>query len=141
MRRNAPSIPRRVFVAKPRVAVANPGYWKASQNSTPKGLVHCRHNPFGNEKGVRPLFAAFHVSAGHWRAQVAVTHPHSLCRFRHTLTRSTSGEVAGPSNRPEGIETPTGHFLVRPVSYRPIDCGGAGNTGGSLKAAARGSIP
>ena len=52
----------------------------------------------------------YHVSAGHWRAQVAVTHPQSLCRFNSCPThwaRSTSGEVAGLSSRPDGIETHT----------------------------------
>jgi len=36
-----------------------------------------------------------------------------LCRFNscptHSTTRSASGEAAGLSSRPEGIETPTGY--------------------------------
>src|SRR6516165_560650 len=34
------------------------------------------------------------VSAGHRRAQVAVTHPHSLCRFNSCPTHCTNGLVA-----------------------------------------------
>ena|SRR6516225_1463067 len=32
------------------------------------------------------LLHRFDVSAGHWRAQVAVTHPHLLCRFNSCPT-------------------------------------------------------
>ena len=34
------------------------------------------------------------VSAGHWRAQVAVTHPRRLCRFNSCPTHCTNGLVA-----------------------------------------------
>src|SRR5262245_7494960 len=39
------------------------------------------------------------VSAGHWRAQVAVTHPHSLCRFNSCPTHCFDGLVAQPAEQ------------------------------------------
>ena len=39
------------------------------------------------------------VSAGHRRAQVAVTHPHSLCRFNSCPTHCTNGLVAQPAEQ------------------------------------------
>lgn len=37
-----------------------------------------------------------HVSAGHWRAQVAVTHPHLLCRFNSCPTHCGDRFATGP---------------------------------------------
>lgn len=34
------------------------------------------------------------------------------------MARSTSGEVAGLSNRPEGIETPTGYLIGQVVEQQ-----------------------
>ena len=59
-----------------------------------------------------------------------------LCRFNscsaHSLARSASGEAAGPSSRPEGIETPTG--------YCELGVSSNGKTAG-LQPANEGSTP
>src|SRR5260370_39184008 len=55
-----------------------------------------------------------HVSAGHWRAQAAVTRPRKLGRFNscpmHLLGRSSFGEDAGFSSRIEGFDSPAAYW-------------------------------
>jgi hypothetical protein len=57
-----------------------------------------------------------HASAGHWRAQAAVTRPQNAVQVQllpdALPARSSFGEDAGLSRRIEGFDSPTGGWVV-----------------------------